>query len=998
MARSSLATRHSTSRNGSRGLGTTDLDHARREDLVSFGPFRLSPAERLLYRAGKPIHLGARALDILIALVDHAGEVVRKKDLVARVWPGLTVEEPCLRFHIAALRKALGDGSDGVRYVLTLTGQGYCLVAPIVRSSALMTPASEDPISRHRSMLPQQLTRMVGRNETAAEISSQLLATRFVTIVGPGGMGKTTVAVAVSHALLANFDGGVHFIDFGSINDPSLAPSALASTLGLMVHAADPIPGVIKFLRTRRSLLVLDSCEPVIDAAAVLAERISREVPDVHILATSREALRAGREYVHWLSPLQSPPDDIELTAAEALTYPAAQLFVERLIASGQRFGLCDADAPILAKVCRKLDGLALAIELAAGSVTAYGIQGIASLLDSRLTLFWQGHRTAVPRHQTLCATLDWSYDLLPEHERSVLRRLSVFASTFTLEAAQAVSGDDNALVVPALANLVAKSLVAVVCDGGKARYRLLDTTRAYMSEKLFASGEYEEIARHHAIYYRELLDSLARSPAAGAEGYSEHLANVRAALDWGFSARGEIELGIALAVSSAQLFLELSLLTECHRWTHRAIAALGETRGTQTELILQSALGLSLMFIKGNSDEARAALTRGIALAEQLNDVASQLRLLVRLHFFTERIGDFRAALALAQRGQQVAQDLGDPQGVAAAHSMLGSSHHIMGNHSVARPHLEAAAARTQTSPRAMTINYGFDPSSRAAVVLARNLWVLGYSDQATALASRTVATAEASGHPIPICIALIWAVSTYFGTGDWANAQEGINKFIAHADRYSLDSYHAVGVGATGKLRVKRGDAEAGVKLLESSLEALHSRRYELHTAAFNSALAEGCLMLGQFDRALTIIDNTISLVEARGNMFRMPELLRLRGVLLTSRPKVDLRRGEECLLQSLHLAGQQSALAWQLRTASSIARLWFKRGRIEDARNVLAPVYGRFTEGFEFPDLKEARGLLKEIEQYTAMHLMRRLRTRHPIHFGDEAPNLAQLMKPC
>jgi tetratricopeptide (TPR) repeat protein len=493
----------------------------------------------------------------------------------------------------------------------------------------------------------------------------------------------------------------------------------------------------------------------------------------------------------------------------------------------------------------------------------------------------------------------------------------------------------------------------------------LLDTTRAYMWEKLAASGEYQEIAHRHASYYRELLDLVALSPATSVAVYNEHLANVRAALDWSFSEGGDLELGIALAVSSAQLFVELSLLTECHRWTERATANLGDARGTHGELILQSALGLSLMFIKGNSDEARAALSRGLALAEQLNDVPNQLRLLARLHFFTERIGDFRGAMAFAESGQVLAQDLANPTSVAAANSMLGSSHHIMGNHAAARPHLEAAA-RTHTSPRVTTINYGFDPCSRAAVVLARNLWVLGYPDQAKSLAHRTVKRAEASGHPIPICIALIWAVSTYFGTGDWADAEENIDKFITHAEKNSLESYYAVGLGATGKLMVKRGDPEAGITLLESSLETLHSRRYELHTAGFNSALAEGLATLGQCERALTIVDETISLISAGGNMFRMPELLRLKGTILCSRGQADSRVGEKCLVEALRVADQQSALAWQLRSASDLARLWLSKDRIEEARNVLAPIYNRFTEGFECLDLKVAAQLLDEIGQ--------------------------------
>jgi predicted ATPase len=903
-------------------------------------------------------------MEILIALVDHAGQIVTKRDLVALVWPGLTVGEACLRFHIAVLRKALCDDVDGSRYIITLTGQGYCFVAPIDRSNLSKALPSKGSIRGCRGTLPQRLVRMIGRDETVNEISSQLAASRFITIVGPGGMGKTTVALAVGHTLLEDFVGSVHFIDFGPIADPSLAPSMLASTLGLIIHASDPSPSVVNVLRTKRSLLVLDGCEPVIDAVAELAEHISREVPNIHILATSREPLCAAGEHVYWLPALEGPPDNIEITAAVALTYPAASLFVERVIASGHRFELADVDAPALASVCRKLDGVALAIELAAGSVNAYGIDEILRMLDAGLTLLWRGCRTALPRHQTLCATLDWSYDLLPEHERSVARRLSVFAGTFTLEGAKAVAGEDDALAIPAIANLVRKSLVTVLGDNRQRRYRLLDTTRAYLREKLLATDESEKIARRHANYYRNALKVLARSPATNLAECSEELANVRAALDWAFGIGGDVGLGIALAASATQLFLELSLLTECHRWTERAMAELGDLRGTQVELVLQSALGLSLMFIKGNSKEARDALTRGLTLAERLSDVPNQLRQLVRLHFFIERTGDFSGALAFAQRGQLIAQELEDPSGVAAAHSMLGSSHHILGNHAAARPHLEAAAALTQHSRRTTTIDFGFDPCSRAAVVLARNLWVLGYSDQATSLAVGTVIRAEESGHPIPICIALIWAVSTYFGTGDWASAEENINKFVAHADRCSLESYYAVGRGATGKLLIKRGNAEAGVGVLENAIETLHSRSYELHTAAFNSALAEGWAMLGHFDRALTIVDETILSIDARGNTFRLPELLRLKGAILSS-SRGDMRAGEEWLLQSFRLAEKQSALAWQLRTASSLARLWFATGRIEDARSVLISVYRRFTEGFACPDLRAAQQLLDEIE---------------------------------
>jgi predicted ATPase/DNA-binding winged helix-turn-helix (wHTH) protein len=502
-------------------------------DVISFGQFRLYATQRLLEKVGNPIHLSARALDILIVLVERAGEVVSKKNLMARVWPDVTVDEGNLRFHIAALRRALEDGQSGARYVTTIAGRGYCFVAPISRSNAPSPPTAEAPFTDQSHKLPTSLKRMVGRNETVETISAHLLAERFVTIVGPGGIGKTTVAVSVVHALLENFDGAVHFFDLGPLNDPLLVPSAVASMLGLLVQSNDPIPSLISFLRDKRVLVLLDSCEHVIETAAALTERIFEGAPQVHILATSRESLRVEGEHVYQLSPLDIPPDDTGLTAERALTFPAVQLFVERVAASGQPFELTDSDAPIVGTICRKLDGIALAIELAAGRVSAYGIQKTATLLDTRFRLLWHGRRTALPRHQTLSATLDWSYDLLTELERAILRRLSVFVGFFTLEGAQSVAaGDDiaGAHVVAVVSSLVAKSLAATdnTCCG-TTRYRLLDTTRAYVLGKLIDSGDADKTARRHALYFCEFLerndsDALAASEIKGNSAYREQL------------------------------------------------------------------------------------------------------------------------------------------------------------------------------------------------------------------------------------------------------------------------------------------------------------------------------------------------------------------------------------------------------------------------------------------------------------------------------------------
>jgi len=462
---------------------TNDQDAA-----ISFGPFRLFPKSRLLEKDGAPLHLGGRALDILIFLAERAGEVIDKRELIKRVWADVTVDEGSLRFHITTLRKALGDAGEGSRYVVNVPGRGYCFAAPLIRASEQRTgPAVPSPHT-----LPSPLARMIGRDDAVERISTELAQHRFVTIVGPGGIGKTSVALAVAHGELQAFDGQVSFVDFGALTDARLVPGTIAAALGLTVNSEDPMPGLLTFLRSRRTLLIFDSCEHIIDELAPLAEHIVQEAPELHVLATSRESFRTEGERVHRLFPLDCPPQRDGLGIADILAYPASQLFVERIAESLGDFELSEEDAPLVAEICRRLDGIALAIELAAGRVNAYGIAGTASLLDSRFSLLWRGRRTAIPRHQTLSAALAWSYDLLPAAESATLRGLSVFVGPFTLEAALAVAssqGIGESEAVEAISNLLSKSLIATSPAERRLRYRLLDTTRAFLGEKLVENG-----------------------------------------------------------------------------------------------------------------------------------------------------------------------------------------------------------------------------------------------------------------------------------------------------------------------------------------------------------------------------------------------------------------------------------------------------------------------------------------------------------------------------
>jgi predicted ATPase/DNA-binding winged helix-turn-helix (wHTH) protein len=942
---------------------------AQTRDVISFGPFSLIASERLLMKEGAPVDVGARTLDTLIALMSRPNEVVSKRDLIARVWPDVTVDEGSLRFHIAGLRKVLGDGKDGARYITTLAGRGYCFVAPVSRSSDRGNGHATVAANLPRANLPSRLVRMIGRDDGVRMLSTELPTARFVTIVGAGGVGKTTVAVAAGHDLAEAFAGAVLFVDLGALSDPKLAAPSIASMLGLPVRSDDPIPGLIAYLRDKRMLLILDTCEHLVETVAALAERIFVAAPQVHILATSHEALRVEGEHVYRIPPLAVPPDDPGLSAADALQFPAIQLFVERAVASGASLDLGGANAAIIAGICRKLDGLPLAIELAAGRVEAYGLQQTAALLEQHLTLLWQGQRTAPPRQKTLQAMLDWSFGLLSELERVVLRRLAVFAGDFTIEAALAVVTSatvDQAHVFGAIDSLVAKSMVATRPVGAMMRYRLLDTTRAYALGISVDDVELADLTTRHAAYFRRWLEQTgaewpSRSNAAERAPRVANLGNARAALEWCFGAKGDVEIGIGLAAAAAPIFLAMSLLTECHRWSERAILALDDaTRGGREEMHLQAALGLSLMFTRGSTEEAHVAFNRSLAIAEERGDALDQLQRLGPLHMFHVRIGDFKTALHYAKRSSAVSATTEEPAALALAQSLLGIALHIIGDLRGARVELEAALCGPR-SQRTSTIYLGFDHQNWAGAALSRTLWLQGHPAQAVERARQTVRDAARMDHPVTLAIALNWAVSVFLWTGDLESAEEYMDWFISRAESHSLGPYLAVGRGFKGVLAIRRGDAEAGVESLLGCLEALHAARYELLTTGFNIALVQGLAAIGRSAETTTLIDDTIRLVEANGDLAYMPELMRVKGNLLCSMPQVNGNDAEMCFMQSLEMSRHQAALAWELRTSVDLAARLAAQGRVDTARGLLQPVFERFVEGSDTADVKAAERLL-------------------------------------
>ena len=939
-------------------------------DVFSFGPFSLSVAGRLLKRDDETIPLGGRALDVLIALMERAGEVVSYSELISLAWPNVTVDEANLRVQIATLRKALG-GEEGARYISNVAGRGYCFVAPVSCSTEQLTVAGGSPDGEQPRKLPPPLARMVGRDEAVRAVSEQLVTDRFVSIVGPGGIGKTTVAISVAHALLSGFSGAVSFVDLSALTNAQLVPAAVASALGFMIQAHDPYGSLVAFLGDRKILLVLDNCEHVIDAAAKLAERVVGEAPQAHILATSREALRVEGERVHLLYSLDCPPaENADLTAAEVLRFPAAQLFMERAVASGYRAALSDVDAPTVAMICRRLDGIALAIELAGGRAGSLGIRGISELLDNRFSMLWHGRRTALPRHQTLNAMLDWSYNLLPDHEKAVFRRLSVFVGDFTIEAACAVASGtdlDEARVAETVQSLLGKSLMSTTQAVGSVLHRLLDTTRAYARAKLDERGEVAHVARLHAEFYFKFLqsDEILRSRIGKHDlsVYAPHISNVRAALEWALSDRGDSAFGVALVAQAAPLLLGLSLLEECRRFCERALAVIDDTGDcARTEMILQESLALASMYTRGNHGTVRAAIDRGLALAEALGDRSRQLQLLASLNLLLVRKGDLQGARAAVERGRSVAQAISDPAGLIWAEWMIGVSHHVSGDQAAAQSHLERGMSLAAELGSHHANYFGTVNRIGAIVALARVLWLRGFPDRATGTALKAIEEMSCGrNHPVSVCTSLLYGGSVIFWTGDFSRAWKLVEQLIEFAGRHSLGPYRAAGIGLKGELQVASDEVRAGIQSLREALEIMQVEQYNVVRGTLMGALAGGLLKVGDLEDALITVNSAISRSIETGAEFDLPELLRIKGQIFAARK--DHLAAITCVRESIAKARTQHALSLELRSAMTLARLFHDGGESAEVRQCVAGVYDRFTEGFDTADLKVAHAIITE-----------------------------------
>jgi predicted ATPase/DNA-binding winged helix-turn-helix (wHTH) protein len=929
-----------------------------------FGPFQLLPQRRQLLRNGQALRLGSRAMEILVALAGRPGEVISKSELIAAGWPGSNVDEGNLRVHVAALRKLLGDdpASDaGEHYIHNSPLRGYSFVAPVRREwlpndraahvHATALPRAQAVESPHN--LPGSLCNLVGREAALSQLLSHLPVRRFITLAGPAGIGKTALALAVADSMRAACTDGVWWVDLAPVREPSLVPSALATALGMPLLSGDHTREVASGLRKRRLMVVLDNCEHVVEAAAQLAEALLATAPDLLLLATSREPLRAMGEWVQRLSGLTLNALDPPCSSAQALAYPAVALLVERAAAASDGFRFTDAEVPAALQLCQKLDGIPLAIELVATRTATFGLQGLADRLDDHMALMTQGRRTALPRHKTLHAALDWSHALLSPDERCVFRRLSLFRDRFSLGSACKMAADSRikpSAVREAVAGLVAKSLLAIEV-GDDIQYRMLETTRRYAAEKLVESNEMPSLRRRHAECVTEWLETAERdlqelTAPVWRSRHGSRIDDVRAALDWAVGHPAQAALAAALTAAAAPLFFHLGLVHECKERVERVTDKGEELPPDELrDMRLELARGHAHLHTAGATAQSEISLNRSLAIATRMGCTHDRLRALWGL--FAERMmrADYAAAHAVACDFGAAIDGLDDRPATLTLHRMQALALYMLAQHPAARKHAELALQQPAIDIRFLHGSaYQVDHQSSALTPMARILWIQGHASQAAAAACEAVDRASKVEHGFSLTYALaLAAIPIALWAGDLPAAEQYLNQLRDCTKRHSL-SFWQTWCSMYERVLTAAQDPAGSPEWMAQS--ASHPGRADMLSTL-------GLQLVPPLARRRA---------EAGLNPWCTAEIQRAATEAAWLSGQCTDSQAETGFLGALGIAQQQGALAWELRAATNLCRLRRRMGTAYAAATVLEEVIKRFPPNSGSRDLQVAQEMTR------------------------------------
>lgn len=920
--------------------------------VLGFGPFLLYRTQRRLLGHGQPVRIGSRALDLLIVLVEHAGQVLSRDELMRHLWPREIVEENTLRVHVAALRKVIGADQHQVPYIANVPGRGYSFVADVFthHDNASPLPLEAPPPTR----LPPMLARIVGRDEVVTTLSTQLLTQRFVSIVGAGGLGKTSVALMVAEAISARHAQGAWFVDLSPVTAPDSVTEAFASALQVPMVAGALGDRLLKHLATQQALIVVDNCEHVLEPLAPLLERILDECPGMRILATSREPVRAAGEWVHLLDTLAVPAASPAGAMQDPLSFSAVQLFAERARAGDDQFELTEANLADVAEVCRQLDGIPLAIELTAALVRAFTLRGLMDGLQEKLLVLGSGRRMAVSRHQTLNAMLDWSHQLLSPVEKHVLHHLSVFTTGMSMDCAVAVAGADGLsaadvrLTVAALSNkswLYADALTEPV------RFHMHGLARAFAQAQLRASGAWDRAARHHADHMQAKLQEARQDWTrldndAWLERYAPFSVDVRAAISRTLQQPDGTARAEALMSDAWVLGFQLHQFADHVVLARQILQALEDQGGEpMAELRMHRIIAL----LDGPQISPRTRDTfhgeKALALAKQIGSDEQLVSCLVIN--FLEKVsnGDYLGALENGQYLHERAGHLDDPLTIPSCERMLAVSHHLLGHHDIAQDMAARVVAHQDWKPPFALPATVLSQQVGARIVLARTAWLQGRPDSADAQCRALVRAATDDGDMSLAQAIGLAALPVAIWRGDWTRAHELSVRLRDEASRRGLMFEWAEWLETIDTIIGSGPDSSPCAQVRHASSNLLPLE----HAATFN----RHCLDERAAGRART------------GQVgWCAPEVMRAQALawLEAKDTTSSLKAQAEALLEeSLQLARQQGALAWELRSATSLAQLWAGGPRNQEGHTSLASVLARFNEGQDTQDLVRARAVL-------------------------------------
>jgi predicted ATPase/DNA-binding winged helix-turn-helix (wHTH) protein len=867
----------------------------------TFGPFRFVPTRRLLTREDQALKLGGRAMDLLHLLVMRAGEELSKETLIDFVWPNVIVEERNLKVHICNLRQVLQDTQPQATYIATIVGRGYQFVAR-VRSER--TGGSEAPRTTSTSVvrLPAPST-LIGRAGDVEGTSRALGPAQLVTLVGAGGVGKSSLAIAIANAKRDDFPDGAYFVDLSTISEPGLVAHLVASALGVRGDQRDPTLAVVEQLGRMRSLVVLDNCEHLLPAVATIAERIVNAKTSSCLLATSREPLGIGRETMLRVDPLACPRHDQVRSASEAMSYPAVELFVQRARETG-RDGLVDADLFVIASLCEALDGLPLAIEIAAAKLAELSPLELLDSLKPRLAGLRNDDESAHARHQTLWALLDWSYRLLSAQEASVFRSLAVFAGSFEWVQAVAmarVGGFDPHTITMTLGRLVAKSLLSVEGDGDQIRYRLLESAKAYAAEVLGHDDLAQVAHRHHA---RLALGTFERSEAEWGtaenrvwrDKYQRHVGDLRKALDWCFGAGGDPVLGVELATSAVRFWNEHSFMEEQRFQVDRALRhcdAIGNA--PRRKAVLATSRAWSMIFARRPQSETDDAWRSAIESSESGGDLGQRLSAMSGWAHFLIYTGRNDSAVRQLREFVQASAQAGDHASVFDGErlSVLPELH--LGELTTVSAKLERLAHSLALGvPPSRITRYQEQREVSINGNLAFSRWLEGRYGEALALAERVVQQTGRVGllmgqsHTLAL-VAMPLAL--------WSGRVDDLDRYATILEgnlrRENIAMYEPVQRFYAHAVRQSRGRSDA-LTGMRSAIDDLVRDRFLIRVPMYLGVLAEALLDAGRAADAEEAVTTALALQSRSGEVWCLPELLRIEArVLLATRRGRDARK---------------------------------------------------------------------------------------------------------